>query len=157
MAINPALFSSDSQEWATPPQAFAFACKGYPLPVLDVCATPANSTCGSRYYDKETNALIRDWSWARVCWMNPPYGRKIGDWIAKANYEAGKGATVICLLPARTDTKWWHDYVEPIRQGEIPGEVRFIRGRVKFVGAPASAPFPSVVVIFRSRLPELQG
>ncbi len=80
--------------------------------------------------------------------MNPPYGREIGRWVKKAHDSAQEGATVICLLPARTDTKWWHSYVEPIRRGDFPGEIRFYKGRVKFIGAKASAPFPSVVVIF---------
>jgi site-specific DNA-methyltransferase (adenine-specific) len=75
--------------------------------------------------------------------MNPPYGREIGSWIRKAWESSREGATVVCLLPARTDTRWWHDYV--MRAGEI----RLVRGRLRFGQAVASAPFPSAVVIFR--------
>lgn len=74
--------------------------------------------------------------------MNPPYGREIGKWVRKAYESSLGGTTVVCLLPARTDTRWWHDYC-------MKGEIRFIRGRLKFGGHKNSAPFPSAVVIFR--------
>jgi len=74
-------------------------------------------------------------------WLNPPYGRVIGEWMAKANREVGLGSTVVCLVPARTDTNWWHNYC-------IQHEVRFIKGRLKF-GNKGSAPFPSAVVIMK--------
>lgn len=76
--------------------------------------------------------------------MNPPYGRTIGLWMRKAYTSAQEGATVVCLVPARTDTAWWHEYA-------MRGEVRFLRGRLKFGGHKNSAPFPSAVVVFRSR------
>jgi hypothetical protein len=76
--------------------------------------------------------------------MNPPYGRTIARWMAKAVESAAAGATVVCLVPARTDTAWWHDYA-------VKGEIRFLRGRLKFGGAQHSAPFPSAVVIFRGQ------
>jgi site-specific DNA-methyltransferase (adenine-specific) len=78
--------------------------------------------------------------------MNPPYGREIGKWMAKAHEEADRGATVVCLVPARTDTAWWHDHAAKA------DEIRFVRGRLKFIrddGRNDSAPFPSAVVIFR--------
>jgi phage N-6-adenine-methyltransferase len=106
---------------------------------LDVCAVAENTKC-SIFFSPEQNGLIQEWS--GVCWMNPPYGRDIKKWIKKA-YEASlKGATVVCLVPARTDTAWWHDYV-------MRGEIRYIRGRLKFGKAVNSAPFPSAIVIFR--------
>lgn len=74
--------------------------------------------------------------------MNPPYGRSIGLWMAKAYEESMRGALVVCLVPARTDTRWWHDYA-------MKGEIRLYKGRIRFVGAKASAPFPSAVVVFR--------
>jgi len=80
-----------------------------------------------------------------VCWMNPPYGREIGLWMKKAWESSLSGATVVCLVPARTDTKWWHDYA-------MKGEIEFIRGRLKFGNATNSAPFPSAVVVYRERL-----
>jgi hypothetical protein len=73
--------------------------------------------------------------------MNPPYGRDIGKWMKKASES---DATVVCLVPARTDTKWWHDYA-------MKGEITFIRGRLKFGNAVNSAPFPSAVVVFRGK------
>jgi DNA N-6-adenine-methyltransferase (Dam) len=82
-------------------------------------------------------------SWAGVCWCNPPYGTVIGRWVRKAYESSQAGATVVCLLPARCDTQWWHTYVLPY------AEIRYLQGRLKFGGAKNSAPFPSAVVIFR--------
>jgi site-specific DNA-methyltransferase (adenine-specific) len=89
--------------------------------------------------------------------MNPPYGREIGHWVRKAAEQSALGVTTICLLPSRTDTRWWHKYVEPVRLGREPGSVRFLPGRIKFGGAKNSAPFPSVVVIFGATRREPAG
>ena len=108
----------------------------------DVCALKENAKC-SNYFTPEMDGLAQ--SWTGVCWMNPPYGREISKWVKKAFESANQGAaTVVCLVPARTDTKWWHDYA-------INGEVRFIKGRLKFGGNKNNAPFPSAIVIFRNR------
>ena len=107
---------------------------------LDVCATADNAKC-KRYFTKDDNGLAQDWG--GVVWMNPPYGRTIIDWMRKAHESSLCGATVVCLVPARTDTNWWHEYA-------IIHEVRFIRGRLKFGDAKNSAPFPSAVVVMRS-------
>ena len=95
--------------------------------------------------------LSQDWD-CDVCWCNPPYGREIGRWVEKAykTVEQNKN-TVVMLLPARTDTKWFHEYI----YGKA--EVRFIKGRLKFGGAKNSAPFPSMVVVFRPELEMLEG
>ena len=107
---------------------------------LDVCALPVNAKC-NRFFTPADDGLSQDWG-ARVCWMNPPYGRAIRHWMRKA-YEASLGgATVVCLVPARTDTAWWHEHA-------VRGEVRYLRGRLRFGGATTGAPFPSVLVIFR--------
>ena len=106
---------------------------------LDVCALPENTKC-SRFYSPTDNGLEQDWK--GVCWMNPPYGREIIKWMQKAYAESQQGATVVCLLPSRTDTRWWHDYA-------MKGEIRFLRGRISFVGSGGPAPFPSVIVVFR--------
>ena len=107
---------------------------------LDPCATDENAKC-NRYFTKEEDGLKQDWGQERV-FMNPPYGRTITRWMEKA-YEASlMGATVVCLPPARTDTKWWHEYA-------MKGEIHLIKGRLKFGGAKNSAPFPSAVVVFR--------
>lgn len=110
---------------------------------LDVCATPETAKC-PRYFTREDDGLSQ--SWEGVCWMNPPYGREIRAWIKKAWEESQRGATVVCLLPARTDSGWWHDYA-------IKGEVTFLRGRVKFVGCEHNAPFPCAIVTFRAPTP----
>ena len=132
-------FSSLTDLWATP-QAFFDKLNAEFGFETDVCATAENAKCLC-YFTKEMDGLTQDWR--GVCWMNPPYGRVIGQWMAKA-YRAAMmgGATVVCLVPARTDTAWWHDYA-------AKGEVRFIRGRLKFGDHNNSAPFPSAVVIFR--------
>jgi site-specific DNA-methyltransferase (adenine-specific) len=133
------MFSSATDQWATP-QAFFNEWHALFNFTLDVCADAQNAKC-ERYFDLSTNGLKQDWS-LEVCWMNPPYGREIGQWVKKAYSESLYGATVVCLLPARTDTAWWHDYVLPF------AKVTFIRGRLKFGNATNSAPFPSAVAVF---------
>jgi phage N-6-adenine-methyltransferase len=136
--VNSALFSSKSDQWETP-QAFFDALDTEFLFDIDVCALPENAKC-EMYYTPSEDGLSMEW--CGTCWMNPPYGRQIAAWVKKAYESAKKGATVVCLLPARTDTAWWHDYC-------MKGEVRFLRGRLNFSGATHSAPFPSAVVVFR--------
>lgn len=135
-------FSSDKQTWETPQAFFDMLDAEFHFS-LDVCATVWTAKC-RRYFTKEDDGLSMEWS--GVCWMNPPYGRKIGEWLRKA-YEStmwgSNDATVVCLIPARTDTAWWHDYVMKAN------EIRLVRGRLKFGGAKNSAPFPSAVVVFR--------
>ena len=138
--MNDALFSSKTCEWETPQDFFDGLNAEFRFD-LDVCATHGNAKC-SRYFTREEDGLTQNWD--GVCWMNPPYGREIGQWIKKAYESAQNGATVVCLLPARTDTAWWHEYC-------MKGQVRFIRGRLKFGGAQNSAPFPSAVVVFDGR------
>jgi len=135
------MFSSASSEWETPPEVFDPLNKEFGF-TLDVCASAENYKCG-RYFDSTTDAFGEPWPHTDVCWMNPPYGREIIHWVNHAYCVGENGGKVVCLLPARTDTKWWHDYVMKA------AEVRFIKGRIKFVGAPASAPFPSAIVVFR--------
>ncbi|WP_144460407.1 DNA N-6-adenine-methyltransferase [Siminovitchia fortis] len=137
MAINNGLFTSNTDMWATPQDFFDKLNAEFNFE-LDVCATEDNAKC-SKYYSPEEDGLQQEWK--GMCWMNPPYGRVIGDWVKKAYESSLKGATVVCLLPARTDTKWWHDYC-------MKGEIRFVKGRLKFGDSKNSAPFPSAVVIF---------
>ena len=140
-------FSSKTDLWSTPQDLFdrLDAIHGF---TLDVCATPENAKC-EWFFTKEDDGLSKDW-WDNVCWMNPPYGREISKWVKKA-HEASTpdwqhgGAKVVCLLPARTDTRWWHDYVIPY------GKIEFIKGRLKFGGHKNNAPFPSAVVIFEPK------
>lgn len=133
-------FASAKTEWETPPVFFAELDKEFNF-TLDVCASDENTKVPQHYFTVKEDGLTQDWS-KDVCWMNPPYGREIIKWVEKAYQESLKGATVVCLLPSRTDTKWYHEYVTKAK------EVRFLRGRIKFVGAANSAPFPSCIVVF---------
>lgn len=131
-------FSSASVEWPTPQDFFDKVNERFGFE-LDVCATPENAKC-ARYFTEADDGLEQEWT--GVVWMNPPYGRGIGRWVQKAWESAQAGATVVCLIPARTDTAWWHDYC-------AKGDVEFIRGRLKFGGRKNSAPFPNALVTFR--------
>jgi len=136
----PYMPASKTVEWETPQSLFDELNAEFGF-TLDVCATPENAKC-SAFYTLEQNGLIQRWE--GVCWCNPPYGREISQWVQRAVTAMMNGeATTVMLLPSRTDTKWWHDYVEKF------AEVRFIRGRLKFGGCKDSAPFASVIVIFR--------
>lgn len=138
--MDSALFTSTTYEWATP-QAFFDALDAEFGFTLDPCATPTNAKC-STFFTISDDGLAQSWA-GHVVFMNPPYGRQIRRWVRKAYESALAGATVVCLLPARTDTTWWHDHV-------MKGEVRFVRGRLKFGNASNAAPFPSAVVVFRA-------
>lgn len=129
-------FSSKTDEWSTPQDLFDELNSEFHFN-LDPCATKENAKC-ELFYTKEDDGLSKDWS-GKTVFMNPPYGREIGKWVKKAKQS---NALVVCLLPARTDTSWWHEYV-------IGSEVRFIRGRLKFGNSDKEAPFPSAIVVFR--------
>jgi phage N-6-adenine-methyltransferase len=136
---NKGMFTSNTPEWETPQDLFNELNEEFHFQ-LDVCATPENAKC-KRYFTKEMDGLKQNWrEWGGYKWMNPPYGREIGLWVKKASEER----KVVCLLPARTDTRWFWDYCY-----EKPWtRVRFIKGRLKFGGSKNSAPFPSMIVIF---------
>ena len=106
--------------------------------VLDPCATCENAKC-ARYFTIEQDGLQQSWDGA--VFMNPPF-RDCDIWVEKAYGESLRGAIVVCLLPARVDTAWWHQYA-------VKGEIRWIRGRIKFDGTEHNAPFSCVIVIFR--------
>lgn len=131
-------FSSKTDLWATPDDFFnkQDSIHGF---TLDPCATEENAKC-AQFYTKEDDGLAQDWG-RNVVWMNPPYGREIKHWMKKAYESSKQGATVVCLVPARTDTAWWHDYA-------MKGDIEFIRGRLKFGGSKNSAPFPSAIIVF---------
>lgn len=129
-------FSSKTDNWATP-QAFFDKYNAIFNFGLDACASIDNAKC-HKFFTIEDNALVQDWTGYGNVWCNPPYGRGIKAWVKKA-YESK--AHVVMLIPARTDTSWWHDYV-------MKGQVTFIRGRLKFGDSKNSAPFPSALVVF---------
>lgn len=143
-----AMFSSQTDQWSTPQDLFDELNEEFDF-TLDACADETNYKC-TFYFDKERNGLSQDWGGHRT-FCNPPYGRTIGSWVEKA-WETQQSAwnykyktIVVMLLPARTDTKWFHDYI----YNKTNVEIRFIKGRLKFGGSKNSAPFPSMIVIFR--------
>lgn len=138
MSISP-LLSSKSVEWSTPHNLFSYLDTRFSF-TLDPCCTRENATC-PEFYTIEDDGLVKSWEGHRV-FMNPPYGREIGDWCRKAKTEAEKGALVVGLLPARVDTAWWKENVDG------HADVHFIRGRLKFGGCKDSAPFPSAIVVW---------
>ena len=137
--VHKSLFSSATVEWATPAWLFDALKMEFPFS-LDPCSTHENAKC-ELHFTKEENGLELDWS-DHVVFMNPPYGREIVRWMEKAYESSKQGATVVCLVPARTDTVWWHRFA-------MRGEIRLLRGRIRFVGGRNSAPFPSAIVILR--------
>jgi phage N-6-adenine-methyltransferase len=132
-------FSSKSNEWETPQWLFDELNKEFGPLELDVCATKENSKCPD-YFDINENGLLHNWGGTK-CWMNPPYGREIGKWVKKAYKESQNDCLICCLLPARTDTKWFHEYC-------LKGKIKFLKGRLKFSDSENSAPFPSMIVVF---------
>lgn len=140
------MFSSKTDKWGTPQDLFDRLNSLYKFEV-DVCALPENAKC-EVYFTPETNGLDQDWSQYRMCWMNPPYGREISKWIEKAYNEAQKGTTVVALLPVRTDTKWFHNWIYMM----YGVTVEFLDKRLKFGGQNNYAPFPSMIVKFEKNL-----
>ena len=132
-------FSSQTDEWPTPHWLFDALDAEFGF-TLDPCSTDENAKC-ARHFTRAQDGLAQDWSGTAV-FMNPPYGRHIGLWMRKAYDSAAAGATVVCLVPARTDTDWWHRFA-------MKGEIRLFRGRLKFEGAQHAAPFPSAIIVFR--------
>ena len=135
--MNEVHFSSQSNEWETPQAFFDKLDEEFHF-TLDPCSTDENTKC-EKHFTLKDNGLRQDWS-KEIVFMNPPYGREIVEWMRKAYNESLKGALVVCLVPARTDTIWWHEYA-------MRGTIRFIKGRLKFSNK-GTAPFPSAVVIF---------
>ena len=140
--MNPVHFSSATDDWSTPRELLWRLAMEFGPFDLDVCASATNA-CAIRYFTKDDDGLAQVWA-ARCCWMNPPYGRTIGDWMRKAHdsVQAGDCVRVVCLVPARTDTRWWQEVVTRAAL------VRFLAGRVRFGGTKTGAPFPSAVVVF---------
>ena len=138
------MFSSKTNEWETPAEFYNSLEKRFQF-TLDPCATPKTAKC-TKYFTEEDDGLSQDWS-GNTVFMNPPYGREIKKWIKKAYQESRKsGTTVVCLIPSRTDTKYWHEYCMKAH------EVYFVKGRLKFGESKNSAPFPSAVVVFKPEL-----
>lgn len=137
---NELMFSSTTNEWYTPIDFFEQLNNEFSF-TLDPCSTHENAKC-EKHYTLDENGLLQDWS-KDIVFMNPPYGKELKEWVKKAYEESLRGATVVCLIPSRTDTSYWHDYIF----GKAK-DIRFIRGRLKFGGSKNSAPFPSAVIVY---------
>jgi phage N-6-adenine-methyltransferase len=140
--MNRVHFSSKTVEHSTDRKFFRRLNKEFNF-TLDPASTRENTTVPSNYYTKEIDGLKQPWK--GTIFLNPPYGRDIVKWMKKAVEAFLAGATVVALLPARTDTAWFHDYV--LKGGAT--EIRFVRGRLHFNDSDAGAPFPSMVVIYK--------
>lgn len=136
--INSGMMTSKTDMWETPQYFFNNLNKEFNFDI-DVCAISSNAKC-DKYFTPQQNGLLQRWNCK--CYMNPPYGRQISVWVEKAYESAINGATVVCLLPSRTDTRWFHEYC--LKSSDI----RFIKGRLKFSNSKNAAPFPSIVVVF---------
>ena len=149
MPVNQGMMSSDKDDWGTPQDLFRRCDEIWHFD-LDPASSDENALC-DRHFTPEQNGLEQSWGGCSV-FLNPPYGRQIGSWVKKAAMESQKPRTVVvALLPARTDTAWWQDWVVP-----YAAEIQFLRGRVRFCAEGkqlGSAPFPSALVRFGGELP----
>lgn len=146
--MNSALLSSKNMNWCTPQDFFDSLNEEFHF-VLDAAASTKTAKCGL-YYTPETDGLLQSWDCGGAVFCNPPYGREIGKWVKKAYQEAERGNPIVLLIPARTDTNYFHDYI----WGKA--EIRFIKGRLRFAdenGNPSKdvAPFPSMLVIYNRK------
>lgn len=133
-------FISNKQDYETPMEIFEPLNKEFNFAV-DVCATNENKKCES-YFNEAQDGLKQNWM--GVCWMNPPF-KNVSKWIEKAYRESRNGATVVCLVASKTNTNWWHNYVMNA------DEIRYIKGRPKFIGCKHGLPLPLSIVIFRGK------
>ena len=139
--MTSAIFSSATDEWATPQGFFDKLNEEFHF-TLDPCALPHNAKC-KKFFTPNEDGLRQDWG-GEIVFCNPPYGRAISDWVRKCSEESKKpNTTVVALIPARTDTRYFHEYIYKKAR-----DIRFIKGRLKFGSSKNSAPFPSMVIIF---------
>lgn len=131
------------EDWATPPELYKELDDEFHFTV-DVCASDWNHK-HDNYFTKEQDGLKQDWT-KHTCFMNPPYGKALEDWMKKAYESSQAGATVVCVVPSSTDLHWWHEYA-------LKGEIRYIRKRPKFIhrdGTKTNVFFPTAIVVFRT-------
>ena len=139
------LMTSNTNEWYTPKKLFDELNEEFNFN-LDPCCTVESAKCKD-FYTEATNGLSKSWE-GKTVFMNPPYGREIKKWIEKAYMESLKPNTkVVALIPSRTDTSYWHDYIFNKAK-----DIRFLRGRIKFVdidgNSSSPAPFPSSIIVW---------
>ena len=136
------MFSSKTNDWSTPQDFYDELNNEFGF-TLDPCADEYNHKC-NKYFTEGDDGLLQDWG-GEIVFCNPPYGKAIKDWVRKAYIEGCKpNTTVVMLIPARTDTQYFHDYIDHEAK-----EIRFIKGRLKFGDSKNAAPFPSMVVVYR--------
>lgn len=135
---------SDKDDWRMPRDLFLALDSVFHF-TLDPCSTHENALC-AKHFTKEENGLSQKWE-GEIVFMNPPYCRNTGKWIRKAYEESTNGATVVCLIPARTDASYWHDYIFP-----YAASIQFIKGRLQFSGCKNRAAFPSAIIVFNNFL-----
>lgn len=154
--MNKGMLTSKRQDWETPQEFFDALDREFHF-VLDVAATRGNAKC-KNFFTEEDNGLEQNWggieqingpfpnTLARTgaVWCNPPCSKQLGKWVKKASEESKKGVTVVMLIPSRTETRWFHDYI----YNKDNVEIRFVKGRIRFSGSSVNAPFPSMVVVF---------
>lgn len=144
--VNKALFSRDRDDWETPPEFFQLLDAEFHF-TLDPCADAQNAKC-DKFFTKEMDGLVQPWA-GHVVYVNPPYSQ-IKTWVGQCwTQMMVSQCTIVLLIPSRTDTRYWHRYITNGSQWPGAAELRFVKGRLKFVGGKHSAPFPSVVVVFR--------
>lgn len=136
----------ERHDWTTPPRLFNVLDEEFGF-TLDAAASDENAKC-DRYFTADDDGLAQSWTTPGYVFCNPPYGNHLATWVRKAYAQARLGQGVVLLIPARTDTSWWHTYVMKAH------EIRFIRGRVRFSGSAINAPFPSCVVVYRGGVSE---
>ena len=142
--MNKILFSSNKMDWTTPKDFFEKLNREFNF-TLDPCASKENALC-KKFYTVQENGLLQNWGGERV-FCNPPYGRKIGEWVKKCYEESLKpNTTIVLLIPNRSDTKWYHEYIHG------KARVEPVKGRLKFGNSKNSAPFPSIWVVFGEKL-----
>jgi hypothetical protein len=144
MTINPGLMSSANPSWNTPPEVLDLVRKLGPIG-LDPCSNPTSIVGARDAWEFNDDGLNRPWADHGIVYVNPPYGREIVWWVAKAEREARLGAEIVALLPSRTDARWWQKHVT------TADALVFWAGRLRFLGAPSSAPFPSAVAYWGPR------
>ena len=139
--MNTGLFTSKTPEWATPQAFFDELNKEFGF-TLDPCSTHDNAKC-AKHYTREEDGLSKSWG-GEIVFCNPPYGRELPQWVEKCRAES-RHATIVMLIPARTDTRWFHEYIYH------HAEIRFVKGRLKFNDGKTAAPFPSMIVIYKQQ------
>jgi len=149
--MNPVLHSSDRMDWLTPENFLVLLRKMGPV-ALDPCSGPGSLVGAIKEYSPPQDGLALPWSCGGLVFVNSPYGREIREWVYKSAVEhLENGVEIVSLWPSRTDTSWWHEGIVGVASA-----VGFWRGRLVFVGAPASAPFPSAVIYYGKRVAEFR-